>query len=202
MGLFSSKPKTDIKPRLTCNVNDVGSYKCILLASYRKLPIDIVWDDSSVHEDKMSASLQMSNLDRFPSVDDGEFTIIGPNAVLTYLNIKGGAPSVQPHKARVLAMQQYWIEVLKTKVEPLINNISEHGKKLEKVFAVFDKNLEGKQHIVGEFSLADIHWGAVISMLEKDHRSLLSKYKNINQWIAAIKEEIPGFSSSLKEVAA
>ena len=202
MGLFSSTPKTDKKPKLLCNPNDLGSFKCILLASYRKLPIDIVWDDSSVHEDKMSASLQMSHLDRFPCIDDGEFTIIGSNAVLTYLNIKGGAPSVQPRKARVLAMQQYWIQVLKTKVEPLINNMVENSKRIEKIFEVFDNNLEGKQHVVGEFSLADIHWGAVFSMLEKDHMHILSKYKNINRWFAAIKDEIPGYDSTLKEVAA
>lgn len=202
MGLFNSKPKVNTTPKLTCCPNDAESYKCILLASYRRLPVDIVWNDSSAHEEKLSASLHMSNLNRYPCVDDGEFTNCGSAAVLTYLNIKGGAPSVHPRKARVLAMQQYWIQVLNTKVAPLINNIANNDKALKKIFAVFDKNLEGKRHVVGEFSLADIHWSAVLLMLEKDHMNIFSGYKNISQWLAHIKTEIPGYDTTLKEVAA
>lgn len=202
MGLFSSKEKVNETPKLTCCPNDAESYKCILLASYRKLPVEVVWEDTSAHEDKLSASLHMSNLHRYPCIDDGDFTNCGSASVLTYLNIKGGAPSVHPRKARVLAMQQYWIQLLKTKVEPLLNNVSKNAGLLSKVFEDFDKNLEGKRHIVGEFSLADIHWSAVLLMLEKDHMSMISNYKNINQWLANIKLEIPGYDTTLKEVAA
>lgn len=202
MGLFSSKPKVNAPPKLTCCQNDTESYKCILLASYRGLPVEIIWEDTSANEDKLSASLRMSHLHRFPCIDDGEFTSCGSAAVLTYLNIRGGAHSVHPRKARVLAMQQYWIQVLKTKVEPLLNDVARHKNTLLNLFEVLDKNLEGKRHIVGEFSLADIHWAAVLMMLEKDHTDLLSNFKNVNSWIANIKVEIPGYDTSLKEVAA
>lgn len=202
MGLFSSKPKVDAQPILTCCPNDAESYKCILLASYRGLPVRVIWEDTSAYKDKLSASLRMSHLRRFPCIDDGEFTNCGSAAVLTYLNIRGGAPSVHPRKARVLAMQQYWIQVLKTKVEPFLNDVAKNGNTLANVFKVLDKNLEGKRHIVGEFSLADIHWGAVFLMLEKDHTNIISNYKNIGQWLANIKVEIPSYDTSLKEVAA
>ena len=202
MGLFSSNSKVNAQPKLICCPNDPESYKCILLASYRGLPVEIKWEDSSAYQDKLSASLHMSNLHRLPCIDDGDFTNCGSAAVLTYLNIRGGAPSVHPRKARVLAQQQYWIQVLKTKVEPLLNDVSKHKKLLENIFVALDKNLDGKRHIVGEFSLADIHWGAVLLMLEKDHTNLLSSYPNIKQWLASIKSEIPGFDISLKEVAA
>ena len=80
----------------------------------------------------------MAHLHRYPCIDDGVFTNCGSAAVLTYLNIKGGAPSVHPRKARVLAMQQYWIQLLKTKVEPYLNDIDKYSKILEKVFIAFD----------------------------------------------------------------
>ena len=202
MGLFSSKSKVNAPPKLTCCPNDAESYKCILLASYRGLPVEIIWEDTSAHEDKLSASLHMSNLHRFPCIDDGEFTNCGSAAVLTYLNIRGGAPSVHPRKARVLAMQQYWVQVLKTKVEPFLNDIAKNSNVIAKALELLNENLEGKRHIVGEFSLADIHWGAVLLMLEKDHTKILSSYKNINQWLAGLKVEIPDYNNSLKEVAA
>ena len=203
MGLFNSKQKVSETPKLICKLGDTESYKCIFLASYRKLPIDITWEESSVLEDKMSESLHMSGLNRFPCIKDGDFTVSGLNAVLMYLNIKGQTPTIHPRKARVLAMQQYWIQVLRSKFASLVRDISNNQKEMATVLKVFDKNLENKEYIVGEFSLADIHWSAVFKVLEeKGQLDIFNSYENLTNWLAKIKTEIPGYDMSTEKVAA
>ena len=118
---------------------------------------------------------------------------------MTYLNIKGRELTVHPRKARVLAMQQYWIQVLKTKFMPQVDSVDQGATALE----ALDKALIGQKYIVGEFSLADIHWAAAFKVLEDSSKtSIFSKYKNITDWLAKIKNEIPDFDVKSQKVAA
>ena len=196
MGLFSkSKPKVSETPKLTCMPGDAASYKCIFLASYRKIPVEIEWGEPSSLDDKMSESLNMSNLNRYPSIKDGDFTVCGEGAVMTYLNIKGRTPTIHPRKARVLAMQQYWIQVLKTKCSAPEN--------YDAIFSQLDKALENQKYIVGEFSLADIHWAASFKALEQSGTVIdIDKYQNVSNWVSRMKSEIPSFESDKEKVAA
>ena len=202
MGLFKLKKKPDTPPKLICRVGDLGSYKCVLLAAYRNVPIQIEWINPSSVEDKVSDSLKFSELDRYPVIQDGEFTVCGSNAAMTYLNIKGGAPSVHPRKARVLAIQQYWIQVLNSKFAHLVSDVDKNKDAILSIIEIFDQALEDKSHIVGEFSLADIHWFAVFNFLEKERVMMLSNYKNVNRWLASIKKEFPDFESKIQQIAA
>ncbi len=196
MGLFSkSKPKVSESPKLSCMPGDAASYKCIFLASYRKIPVDVEWCEPSSLDDKMSESLNMSNLNRYPCIKDGDFMVCGGGAVLTYLNIKGRTPTIHPRKARVLAMQQYWIQVLNTKCNQPEN--------YDAVFAELDQALENQKYIVGEFSLADIHWAAAFKALEQSGTVVdMSKFNNISSWISRMKNEIPSFDTENQKVAA
>jgi len=196
MGLFSkSKPKASVKPKLICLPNDAASNKCVFLANYRKVPVDLEWGEPSSLDDKMSESLNMADLNRYPCIQDGDFTVCGENAVMTYLNIKGNTPTIHPRKARVLAMQQYWIQVLTTKCYA--------DENIDAVLVELEKTLEGNKYIVGEFSLADIHWAATFKALEHGSSVVdLSKYRNINNWLTRMKSEIPGYEVESEKAAA
>ncbi|QMU62330.1 MAG: hypothetical protein GKR92_11735 [Gammaproteobacteria bacterium] len=203
MGLFSSKKKVHQATKLICNKKDAGSYKCVFLASYRKLPVEVSWEESSVADDKMSESLHMTGLNRFPCVEEGDFTVCGAEAVLTYLNIKGAAPTIHPRKARLLAAQNYWVQVLSRKFEPLLNDIPSNVVRISDILEVLDREIAGNNYIVGEFSLADVHWSAVFKLLEdQGQSSLFSGFKNLNSWLTKIKTEIPGYESNTEKVAA
>ncbi|MEM7401707.1 MAG: glutathione S-transferase [Pseudomonadota bacterium] len=196
MGLFSkSKPKVNESLKLICMPGDAASYKCIFLASYRKIPIEIEWGEPSSLDDKMSESLNMSNLTRYPCIKDGDFTVCGESSVLTYLNVKGRTPSIHPRKARVLAMQQYWIQVLNSRCDEKSN--------YDAVFSELEKAFENQKYIVGEFSLADIHWAAAFKVLEQSGTVIdVSKYKNLSDWIARMKSEIPNYEVENEKAAA
>ena len=91
-------------------------------------------------------------------------------------------------------MQQYWIQVLATKCE---------GENIPTVLNELEKTLEGSKHIVGELSLADFHWAATFKALEEvGNTPDLSNYKNISNWYAHMKNEIPSFDVSGEKVAA
>ncbi|MEJ2115794.1 MAG: glutathione binding-like protein [Gammaproteobacteria bacterium] len=203
MGLFSSKKKTSSQTKLICNPEDIGSYKCIFIASYRKLPVEISWEKSSAEDDKLSASLHMVGLNRYPCVEDGDFTVCGTNAVMTYLNIKGTTPTIHPRKARVLAAQNYWIQVLLTKLEPLLTDTKSNSEQISNILESLDKSLDSNNYIVGEFSLADIHWSAVFRYLEdQDQGSIFSSYANITSWLSKMKTEIPAYDTKAEKIAA
>lgn len=204
MGLFKkSKKKASGTPKVICRTGDAGSYKCIFLASYRKLPIDLEWSDSSSFEDEMAESMHLTGLNRFPCVEDGDLTVCGVNAVMTYLNIKGTEHTIHPRKARVLAMQQYWIQVLMSKLEPLLDDVANNKNAITNILDNFNQTLTGKDYIVGEFSLADIHWSAVLKVLEeKGNSELFSGYENIDNWLTRMKTDIPSYKSASEKVAA
>lgn len=196
MGLFSkSKSKQTATPKLECMPGDAASYKCIFLASFRKIPVDIEWCEPSSLDDKMSESLNMSNLKRYPCIEDSDFTVCGESAVMMYLNIKGRTPTIHPRKARVLAMQQYWIQVLNTKCTSEENYPA--------VLEQLNNALDNQKYIVGEFSLADIHWAATFKALEESGKTTnISNYKNISDWLARMKNEIPDYEVKNEKVAA
>jgi glutathione S-transferase len=204
MGFFSSKKKkVNQATKLICASGDAGSYKCIFLASYRKLPVDVSWIESSAADDKLSESLHMTGLNRFPCIEEGDFTVCGTNAVMTYLNIKGNAPSIHPRKARVLAEQNYWVQVLVKNFEPLLNDISSNTDRIKNILDVLNKDIEANKHIVTEFSLADIHWAAVFKMLDEQGQSnIYSNFEHINSWLAKIKTEIPAYETNADSAAA
>ena len=198
MGLFSSKKKAVESPKLICLSGDAQSYKCVFLAAYRKLTIDVEWEASSAPEDKKSESAQMAGLNRFPRVEEGDFKVCGSNAALTYLNIKGRSPTIHPRKARVLAAQQYWIQVLTRELEPLLDDIQKNQASISRILKVLDADLADSDHIVGEFSLADIHWSATCKALEEQgHSALLSGFGNIGKWLATIKSDLPQYDTKI-----
>lgn len=183
------------KPTLRCRPGDPASYMCIYLASYRGFSVDIEWVKRSTLEDKMARAIISSNIEQLPYIEDKDnhFIVCGTKAVLTYLNTKGGAPSIHPRKARILAMQQYWIEML-AKFSTLVNDHSnpEHHKQSEIIINALDQALTENQYIVSEWSLADIHWLATFkSMQEQGQDSFLEKFEHIQNWLKRLQNEIP-----------
>ena len=203
MGFFSkSKPKDSSSIKLLCLSGDAASYKCIFLASYRKLPIEIIWKNESELDDKISESLNMADLQRYPCIEDGDFTICGENAVFTFLNIKGQSPSIHPRKARVLAMQQYWIQILESKLSPMLNNFNNNNSEIETILNALDNELDNQSYIVGELSLADFHWLGVFKTQVERGSNMHESFTNITSWFSRMKKEVPDYDVNTEKVAA
>lgn len=143
----------------------------------------------------MARALISSDIEQLPYLDDvdNKFIICGAKAVLTYLNTKGGAPSIHPRKARTLAMQQYWIEML-AKFCSLSNDLDNphHHEQSEIIINALDQALTENKYIVSEWSLADIHWLATFkTMQEQGQDSFLQKFEHIQNWLKRLQNEMP-----------
>lgn len=204
MGLFKKTKKNEAEGMvLVCEYDHPDSFKCIFLATYRNLAFRVNWVESSTFEDKTNQALQLPNSDQYPIVYEGDFKISGAAAVLTFLNIKGGSPSIHPRKARMLAQQQYWLQVLDQKVQPLIFDLSENKIELQEVLSLFNAQLENKDYVIDEFSLADVYWYSVLKYLEiKGHERIYQDFKNITDWCEHVKRKAPEFEQVSRQVAA
>ena len=204
MGIFKKRSaKTQEMPTLICDHSKADTYKCIFLANYRNLPIQLELQDSSKNDEKIAHSLHVPSTNQFPIIKDDEITVSGTKAVLTYLNIKGQAPSIHPRKARILAAQQYWIQVLVKNFQPLIEELKFNDEKLELILTELNNTIDNKDYILEEFSLADIYWFAVLKTLEEKGQSqVFQKHKHIASWFAKLQDIAPNFDEVTQKVAA
>ena len=203
MGFFSRKSNSKNQPaKLLCEPNDIDSFKCILLASHRNLDLDISWSDTSTLDNNLSNSLDLEQSDRLPTIEDNDITLSRAEALLGYLNIKGGAQAVHPRKARILAQQNYWIQLLEEKLKPMLSDIDSNKDAMKKIFIAIDQQLSNGPFIVGEFTLADIHWLAAYKAIEERISDSLAPLTHLSTWLIHMQEKIPHYSEKLKAPAA
>lgn len=206
MGFFNFKKKKTNQNKqgmtLLCSENDLNSNKAIFLGLYRNLQFDVVWKQIDHVEDQFSNTLKNKQLENIPSVQDGDFSTTGVSSVLTYFNIKGGAPSLLPRKARLLAEQYYWIQLLNDELEPMLINNNCIDECVQTLLKSINENLSSRDYLVGEFSLADIHWYVACKELLKQGVFKQSDYSNIDKWMHAVAAKIPDSDLKYKLLAA
>ena len=206
MGFFNfKKKKTNPKQQvmtLRCRENDLNSNKAILLGLYRNLQFDVIWLKIDQVEDQFSNALKYIELEYIPSIKDGDFSTAGISSVLTYFNIKGGAPSLLPRKARLLAEQYYWIQLLNDELEPMLINNTCIDESVQALLKNINDNLSSRDYLVGEFSLADIHWYVACKELLKQGVFKQSDYSNVDKWMHAVAKKIPESDLKYKLLAA
>ena len=72
------------------------------------------------------------------------------------------------------------------------NAIKKAMDELPKLFGILDKQLEGKEYILGDkFTLADINVGSVVMVAQMAQYDY-SSYKNVSRWMAKLNER-PSF---------
>jgi glutathione S-transferase len=199
MGFFSRKRSNKKQPpKLICKPNDINSFKCILLAAHRNLDLDISWSEASALDSNLSNSLDLEETDSLPIIEDRNITMSRAEALLGYLNIKGGAPAVHPRKARILAQQNYWIELLDDKLEPLLLDIEGNKDAISTILAAVDKQLSIGPFIVSEFTLADIHWLAAYLVIEEKINDCLTPLIHFSAWLKHMQDKIPNYAEKLQ----
>jgi len=199
MGFFSRKSSNKKQPpKLICKPNDIDSFKCILLATHRNLDLDISWSEASALDSNLSNSLDLKETDSLPIIEDQDITMSRADALLGYLNIKGSAPAVHPKKARVLAQQNYWIQLLDDKLKPLLSDFEGNKDAIKTILTAVDKQLSVDSFMVGEFTLADIHWLAAYRAIEERISDSLTSLTHLSAWLMHMQDKIPHHAEKLQ----
>ncbi|MFK8068959.1 MAG: glutathione S-transferase family protein [Gammaproteobacteria bacterium] len=171
--------------------------KCLLTAAEKGVDIDGRSVDMQ-SESAMNEILSFSPFGSLPVLKDVDFYVYGTNAILSYLDDKGFGNSLVPRNAVARTQQYQWIhiasDVFATAVEKLSgdNNDASAISEIKNLLSALDERLGSKQqrgdYIVGDFSLADIHWAPYIHhCCLYGQESLVDALPNVKTWWSNMK---------------
>lgn len=172
MGLFGFGNKKDKAPAASANdtfslTGPAGpsSTQCILVAGLRGVEIN--------------ADLSGSGT---VTMQHGPISVVGVNAIETYLDVKGQGAQLKPKKARHLGNQNRWIQAA--------NQYLDTGSKVDEVMNHMNTALGEDEFLAGPLSLADAHVAASVFNLKKSGK-YPSGLTNVDAWLKRVEEKIP-----------
>jgi glutathione S-transferase len=200
MSIFGSRKKNapaGSTPMLIFGYSrDAHTSTCLLTAAERDIPVTFI----SLATTAGTADLHaMSPLGKTPCLKDGDFITSGTWSVTTYLDSRATAksPSLNPRKAALLGLQNYWVDVVCSNLAPAVAVLCATGsdatanheaaakaqQTLRAVLERLDTQLSGKDYIIGAFSFADIHTAVHAQRcLLAGQKVLVESYPNVKAW--------------------
>ncbi len=171
---------------------------------YETMPIDMM----EKREHKSEAFLKLNPNGKVPVLVDGDFTIWESIAINNYLADKY-KPELLGKDSRERGLVQQWSVWSMVELQPPLIDIfiqmvfvptekrdmalvHKSREKIPPMLSILDRQLEGKQSLVGEgLTVADFNLATVVNLagaLEFD----LKPFANLNRWMAELKER-PSF---------
>lgn len=179
-------------------VDCVNTMKCLYVAAEKGIDIKAKAVD-------ITTSKALDDLEKYtpfrtlPCLKDVDFIVYGVRAVMSYIDDKGFGVSLVPRNGVTRAEHYQWIHISNHFFEPCVEKIfssqtidDETIKNIHIALTAFEKQLNSikskRPFIVGEYSMADIHWVAPIHKLfQAGHQDFLSEYPAINDWLSHLK---------------
>ena len=167
--------------------------------------------DLSKKEHKSQEYLKIHPFGLVPALDDEGFILYDSTIINEYLEDEYPYPPLMPKDSEGRAQVRLMEDLRDSQFNPAAGQLNRELRKHEgereqkiveqaraKITECFDrleKELQGRQYLAGEFSLADIAFYPNIDALERIQVQVDAKYKNILAWIARLKAR-PSFSAS------
>ena len=167
--------------------------------------------DLSKREQKNPEYLKIHPFGQVPALDDEGFIVYDSTIINEYLEDEYPYPPLMPKdsegRARARMMEdlrdshfnpacvQIFRELRKPEGERDQSAIEQVKAKITECFDRIEKELEGREYLVGSFSLADIAFVPNIDTLDRLQIQVDPKYKNVLAWIARLKAR-PSFVAS------
>lgn len=198
MGLFSRAPIVEHQISFLGIEGQAATERCIMTAAVRGVDMQICYTSDELEIDHISNYQYLSPFERAPSLKDGNFAIAGLRGIITYLDTRGVGGSLQPRKARLLGLQNYWIELGERLLAPVLQSTENATRRQNlddsPMAAQFIRRLsevvDHSEFIVGPASLADPQIAAYIKLLRG--KDLLSQeYGPIKSWYDRVFGLIP-----------
>jgi glutathione S-transferase len=168
--------------------------------------------DLSKREQKNPDYLRIHPFGQVPALDDEGFIVYDSTVINEYLEDEYPYPSLMPKdsegRARVRILEDYrdshfnpycvhiMQEMRKPEGERDSARIDNAKAEITRVFERTEKELNGKEYLVGAFSLADAAFMSNIELLDRFGIVVdAAKYPNTAAWIARLKAR-PSFAAS------
>lgn len=169
--------------------------KILLTAAEKGVDIDGRSLDVS-SEVEMNGLKKNSPFGSIPLLKDVDFYIYGTEAIMSYLDDKGFGPSLVPRNGVVRAVHYQWSHIASSHFGPAVAKLTEGDDSAMEVVKLGMNMLEAQlnsrtkrgDYIVGEFSLADIHWAPSIHALcLHGQESMVDSMPGIKAWWGNMK---------------
>jgi glutathione S-transferase len=180
-----------------------------------ELPVEIVDVNMMGGENKSPEFLALNPNGKVPTLVDGDYVLWESRAINAYLASKAPARNLYPDDAKLRGLSDQWsnwqaihfgpalqaiaFERVQKKLfgmgEPDEAAIAGHLKTAADLLPILEKQLEGKQWVVGELSLADFALGTNF-ILRGPGRLGIEAYPNITAWLARL-EARPGWVQAI-----
>lgn len=174
-----------------------NGYKVAIALEEMGLDYEINWVDISAGEQHRPEYLKISPNGKIPAIVDHEsgISLMESGAILQYLAEKSGKLGGDTQQDRWAITQ--WLHWQMGGLGPMMGQANHFRGLKEKVpygetryknetarlFGVLDKQLEGRDYIAGDYSIADIAavaWAGMAPMMEDDR---LVAHANVMRWI-------------------
>jgi len=162
---------------------------------YKAHPIDI-----SKNEQFAPAFLKISPNNRIPAIVDNDngMSLFESGAILIYLADKTGKLMPKEGEGRYRVME--WLMWQMGGIGPMLGQVhhfvkynkgkapyaeERYSKEAQRLYGVLDRRLEGREFLVGDYSIADIATWPWISRFEWQEIDL-AKFPNVKRWCTTI----------------
>lgn len=174
--------------------SDPGTIKCLLTAGEKGVDVEsIAVSDTSTQEIS-----SMSPFGTVPCLRDADFTLCGTPAIMSYLDDKGFGPSLVPRNGLTRALHYQCIHIANETAGPAVTQlltgeeVDQAVATLGAAFDVMNTTLKTKKQrgnfLVGEFSLADLHWAPIANAcIISGHADLIETRDAVSSWWEKVK---------------
>lgn len=171
--------------------------KCLFAAAEKGIDID----GRHIDMDSASDMAQIQSGSPFgilPVLKDVDYYVYGIEAILSYIDDKGFGNSLKPRNSIATAEMYQWSNVARKVFAPEVKKISNGNSDtnaLENVKSILSRLNEQLKHktqrgdyIVGDFTLADIHWAPYIhDCCLYGHEALIDALPAVKTWWSHMK---------------
>ncbi|MEM7304111.1 MAG: glutathione S-transferase family protein [Pseudomonadota bacterium] len=209
-GLSGDMKKTQYVLQLLGMAHSADTLKCILAAAEQGMEMNC----GSLEESDLSSD-EYTSVCYFgiaPSLKEKDFFTAGSRAIIEFINARGLGYSLIPKNAGLAAEQETWVDKacdddVESALQQLTNEIRGQGgdvaaarSKLEPALNALDTQLSKDKFIVGKnYSLADVHWTAVVHLISVSSAAdLIDSHSNIKNWFAGIHDKKSNCGQSVK----
>ena len=172
-----------------------NSSKILLTAAEKG--VDIEGRSVDVNSEvEMNGIKKISPFGSIPVLKDVDFYVYGTEAIMSYLDDKGFGNSLIPRNGVARALNYQWAHIASTAFGPAVSKLTEGDDSameavkqgLSALEAQLNARTKRGDYIVGEFSLADIHWApSVHALCLHGHESLVDSMPAVKAWWGHMK---------------
>jgi len=213
-GAAGDLKKTQYVMQLLGHPADADTLKCLIIAAEKGLELETRVLDVAAGEHRSEDYLHISPSGMMPALKEAHYQVCGDLGIVSFVEGRGLGNRMPPRHAEVLAQQEYWVDIARNDAGPLVQRIidavvvgapqdreagvqgqalandavAEARSALLPMLDALDKQLGGREYIIGPYSYADVHWTAYIHLLcIAGESALIDARPDLSAWLARVR---------------